>query len=122
MFNKIKEYREYRKNKKAVKRELVAIASNTLPLVSKTTGNALKFVNFATHVMEECNNLGSEELANRLQEIINDSVKTFVDKFETDESRLFEIIQYIATLNKEDIQKIIVNAQVETLHTKENND
>lgn len=119
---KIRKYREYRKNKKAVKRELVAIASNTLPLVSKTTGNALKFVNFVTHIIEECNNLSGEELANRLQEIINDSVKTFADKFETDESRLFEIVQYIATLSKEDIQKIIVSAQVETLHTEENND
>lgn len=122
MFNKIKEYREYRKNKKAVKRELVAIASNTFPLVSKTTANALKFVNFATHVMEECNSLGSEELANKLQEIINDTIKILADKFETDESRLFEIMQYIATLSKEDIQKIIVSSQVETLHTEENND
>ena len=72
--------------------------------------------------MEECNSLGSEELANKLQEIINDTIKILADKFETDESRLFEIMQYIATLSKEDIQKIIVSSQVETLHTEENND
>ena len=118
MFNKFKEYREYRRNKKIVKKEFIALASDVLPLMSKITGNALQFINFATYVMNECNTLSGEDLANRLQEIINDSIKTFADKFETDETRLYEIIQYIATLDKNDIQKIITEAQVETLHTE----
>ena len=119
MFNKFKEYREYRRNKKVVKKEFITLASDVLPLMSKITGNALQFINFATYVMNECNTLSGEDLANRLQEIINDSIKTFADKFETDETRLYEIIQYIATLDKDDIQKIITEAQVETLHTED---
>ena len=119
MFNKFKEYMEYRRNKKVVKNELISLASTTLPLVSKVTGNALQLINFATYVMNECNTLSGEDLANRLQEIINDSVKIFADKFETDDARLYEIIQYIATLDKDDIQKIITEAQIETLHTKD---
>jgi len=119
MFNKFKEYREYRRNKKVVKKEFITLASDVLPLMSKITGNALQFINFATYVMNECNTLSGEDLANRLQGIINDSIKTFADKFETDETRLYEIIQYIATLDKDDIQKIITEAQVETLHTED---
>lgn len=119
MFNKFKEYREYRRNKKVIKKEFVALASDILPLMSKVAGNALQFINFATYVMNECNTLSGEDLANRLQEIINDSVKTFADKFETDDARLYEIVQYIATLDKNDIQKIITDAQIETLHTED---
>ena len=119
MLNKIKEYREYRKNIKTTKKAIAKLGSTALPLIATTSENALKFVQFATHVMNECKGLDGEELADKLQDIIMDAVKVLADKFETDETRLFEIAQYIATLNKEDIQKIISHAQVETLHIED---
>lgn len=119
MFNQIKEYLEYRKNKKIAKKELTKIAATTLPIISKASTNTLKFVNFITYVLNECDKLGGEDLANRLQEIILEVVKTFADKFETDETRLFEIVKYIANMNPDEIKKIIINAQVETLYDKE---
>ena len=119
MFKKIKEYLEYRKNKKIVEKELTRIAVTTLPIIGKTSANALKFINFITYVLNECDKLGGEDLANRLQEIILEVVKTFADKFETDETRLFEIVKYIANMNPDEIKKIIINAQVETLYDKD---
>lgn len=119
MFKKIKEYLEYRKNKKIAKKELAKIVATTLPIISKASTNTLKFVNFITYVLNECNKLGGEDLANKLQEIILEVVKTFADKFETDETRLFEIVKYIANLTPDEIKKIIINAQVETLYDKD---
>lgn len=119
MFNKIKEYLEYRKNKKIVEKELAKIAANTLPIISKASTNTLKFVNFITYVLDECNKLGGEDLVNRLQEIMTETINTFADKFETDETRLFEIVKYIANMSPDEIKKIIINAQVETLYDKE---
>ena len=116
MITKFKEYLEYRKNKKIAKRELTRIAVTILPVIGKTSANALKFINFITYVLNECDKLGGEDLANRLQEIILEAVKTFADKFETDETRLFEIVKYIANMSPNKIKKTIVNAQVETLY------
>ena len=111
MIKKIKDYIEYRKNLRAVKKELVKAAATTLPLVSKTASNALRLVNFATYVMEECAKLGGDNLADRLQEIISDAIKTFAAKFETDESSLFETVQYIARMSPEEIRKVALSAQ-----------
>ena len=115
MIKRIKEYFEYKRNLKKVKREIVKLGSTTLPLANLITSNALDLVNFATKVINECGNLEGDKLLDRLQSIIKDSISVFANKFETDEERLFEIVKYIATLDKSDIQKIITDAQVETL-------
>lgn len=112
MFGKIKEYFTYRKNLKMIKRELTEVAANTLPLISTTTSNALDFVNFLTHVADECNKLSGKEL-------ISTIIREIADKLETDETRIYEILQYISTLSKEDMRKIVIHAQVETLPTKD---
>lgn len=115
MIKRIKEYFEYKRNLKKVKREIIRLGSTTLPLANLITSNALDLVNFATKIINECGNLEGDKLLDRLQSIIKDSISIFANKFETDEERLFEIVKYIATLDKSDIQKIITDAQVETL-------
>ncbi|MCI9077333.1 MAG: hypothetical protein HFH68_00220 [Lachnospiraceae bacterium] len=110
MFGKIKKYFIYRKNMKTAKRELVQIAANTLPLFTKTTSEALSYVNFISHVTHECGKLEGQELVSAI-------VHELADKLETDETRIFEIIQYIFTLDIKDLKKIVVKAQVETLDT-----
>lgn len=115
MFNKIKNHFEYKRNLKKVKQELVGIGANLFPLINKTTSNALNAVNFITHVVEECNKLEGKEL-------ISTVIETVANKLETDESRLYEIIQYIATMSKEDLQKVLVHAMVETNEEINNND
>lgn len=116
MIKKVKEYFEYKKNLRTVKRNIIKFGSTALPLVNLITKNALDLINFATRVLDECNNLKEDELLDRLQSIIKESTSVLADKFETDEARLFEIVKYIVTLDKADIQKIITDAQVETLN------
>lgn len=107
MFNKIKNHFEYKRSLKRVKKELVEIGANLFPLINNTTSNALNFVNFLTHIMEECNKLEGDELITSVLNVI-------ADKFETNESRLYEIVKYIATMSKEDLQKVLIHAMVET--------
>ena len=110
MFGKVKRYFKYRKNVKTVKRELAQTAANTLLLFTKTTSGALDFVNFISHVAGECGKLEGQEL-------ISAVIGEIADKLETDETRVFEIIQYIFTLDIKDLKEIVTKAQVETLDT-----
>lgn len=110
MFRKIKGYFTYKKNVRTVKRELAQTAANTLPLFTKATSEALDFVNFISHVANECGKLEGQEL-------ISAVTGEIADKLETDEKRVFEIIQYIFTLDAKDLKEIVTKAQVETLDT-----
>lgn len=107
MLKRMKEYFEYKKKVKKVKREVIEFGATLFPLINKTTSNALNFVNFLTHIMEECNKLEGDELITSVLNVI-------ADKFETNESRLYEIVKYIATMSKEDLQKVLIHAMVET--------
>ena len=115
MLKKIKEYIQYKREIRKVKKEALAILNNVLPLVTTTSSNALKIIGFLINVAKVCNNLGENELMDRLQSIFMETIKTFADKFETDETRIYEIIEYMAKLSPADIQKVISYAQVKTL-------
>lgn len=110
MFGKIKEYFTYRKNIKTVKRELVQTAANTLPFFTKTTSEVLDFTNFVSHLISECGKMEGQELVSAVTSGI-------ADKLETDEARVFEIIQYIFTLDVQDLREIVTKAQAETFDT-----
>lgn len=109
MFKKIKKYLEYRHNKKHVKQELVHVCTTVMQLFSTASSQGLNLISFAVNVMNECKELSGEKLVAAL-------VTALAEKLETEEPRIYELIQYIAALSKEDIQKIITHAQVETLH------
>lgn len=111
MSHKIKEYITYKRNHKAVKRELTQIGASTLPLITNTATQGLNIVNFVIHIMNECSNLGEEKLIAAI-------IKELADKLETDEPRLYEIIQYLSRLDVADLKKVVTNAQMETMHIK----
>lgn len=105
---KINEWIEYRKNKKTAKREIAKIMAVTLPTINSVTSNATDIVKVFVSVTESCKNTPQEEL-------ISTVITTIADKFEEDESRVYEIVKYIATLSPSDIQKVLVDATVETM-------
>lgn len=114
-----KAYKKYKKNMKKVKYELVDTMVNVFPIMNTISSDGLKMLNFFKYAMGELKSLEGAELADRTQALITDSIKTFADKFETDESRLFEITNYIVNLSPKEIQGIISHAIVETMDKKE---
>lgn len=107
MIKKLKAYFEYRKNKRAVCKELAALDATFLPalntLMSKSADLAMFFIK-----LSECTGTVSGET------LIKTVLDLTADKLETDHTRLLEILRYIASLPPEDLQKIVINAMVET--------
>lgn len=110
MFNKIKEYLEYRKNKRIAKMELMQMLSTTLPSIrefAETKANTLEMIKhtaLATKGME-----GSE--------LVNSVIDSVANMFSINHEKFIEIGSYIVRLSPSDIQKIIVHSMVETLDT-----
>lgn len=110
MFKKIKEYFEYRKNKKIAKRELAKMAATTLPVVREVTSKGTDIAKFVVKLTNETKNIKGE----RLIELVLNEVSTAL---QTDNSRIIEILSYMANLSPEDIRKILVHSMVETMPT-----
>ena len=105
---KLNEYIEYRKNKKIAKREIAKIMATTLPTINSVTSNATDIAKVFVSVTESCKNTPQDELVSTV-------ITAIADKFEEDESRIYEIVKYIATLSPSNIQKVLVDATVETM-------
>lgn len=106
--SKLNEWIEYRKNKKTAKREIAKIMAATLPTINSVTSNATDIAKVFVSVTESCKNTPQDEL-------VSTAITTIADKFEEDESRVYEIVKYITTLSPTDINKILVDATVETM-------
>lgn len=107
MLKKIKEYIEYRKNKKIAKKAMVSIAATVLPTVRELSEKGTFIVKFVTRLANETKNIESDELVKTVLSEISDVLKT-------SESRLIEIFTYMAGLSGEEINKILVHSIVET--------
>lgn len=107
MINKIREYLEYRKNRKIAKRELARMAATTLPVVREVSEKGTDIAKFIVKLTNETKNIGGE----RLFELILNEVSTAL---QTDNSRIIEMLTYMANLSPEDIQKILVHSIVNT--------
>lgn len=113
MINRIKEYLEYRRNKRIAKRELAKMAATTLPVVREVTSKGTDIAKFIIKLTNETTNIKGE----RLIELVLNEVSTAL---QTDNSRIIEILSYMASLSPEDIRKILVHSIVETMpDTKE---
>lgn len=113
MIRKLKEYLEYRKNKKIAKRELAKMAATTLPTIRKVSDNGSNIVKFIVKLVNETNNMDGEELVNTVLSEISAVLQS-------DNGRIIQILTYMANLNPEDIQKILVHSMVETMPDREN--
>ena len=110
MINKIKEYFEYRRNKKIAKRELTKIAATTLPVIREISNKGTDIAKFVVKLTNETKNIKGE----RLIELVLNEVSTAL---QTDNNRIIEILTYMASLSPQDIQKILVHSIVETMPT-----
>ena len=108
MTNRIKEYLEYRRNKKIAKRELTRIAATTLPVVREISDKGADIAKFVVKLTNETKNIEGEKLV----EMVLNEVSTVL---QTDNNRIVEILSYMANLQPSDIQKILVHSVVETM-------
>lgn len=110
MINRIKEYFEYRKNKKIAKKELARMAATTLPVIREVSDKGADIAKFVVKLTNETKNIKGE----RLVELVLNELSTAL---QTSNNRLIEVLSYITSLSPEDIQKIIVHSVVETMDT-----
>ena len=110
MINRIKEYFEYRRNKKIAKRELAKIGATTLPVIREVSNKGTDIAKFVVKLTNETKNIKGE----RLVELVLNEVSTAL---QTDNNRIIEILTYMASLSPQDIQKILVHSIVETMPT-----
>lgn len=113
MIKRIKEYLEYRRNKKLIKKEFTKIATTTLSTFRIISDKGNDILRFITKLTEESKNIEGEALI----KLILDEVSTVL---QTDNNRIIEILTYIASLKPEDIQKILTHSIIETSSTKNN--
>lgn len=107
MINKIKEYLEYKKTKKNVKRELAVIGATFLPLISNAGNITGTIVSFVSKMSNELNGVGGEKF---FELLLDELSKTL----QTDNERLIEIFSYIAQLSPKEIHSIVTDAIINT--------
>ena len=110
MIKRIKEYLEYRKNKKIAKIELAKMAATTLPVIREVSDKGTDIVKFIVKLTNETKNIKGE----RLIELVLNEVS---NALQTDNNRIIEILSYMANLSPQDIQKVLVHSAVETMPT-----
>ena len=110
MINRIKEYLEYRKNKKIAKREFAKMAATTLPVIRKVSDKGADIVKFIVKLTNESKNVEGERLVEMVLNEVSAALKT-------DNNRIIEILTYMASLSPQDIQKVLVHSAVETMPT-----
>ena len=110
MINRIKEYFEYRRNKRIAKRELVKMVATTLPVIREVSDKGTDIAKFIVKLTNETKNIKGE----RLVELVLNEVSTVL---QTDNNRIIEILTYMASLSPQDIQKVLVHSAVETMPT-----
>ena len=110
MINRIKEYFEYRKNKKIAKRELAKMAATILPVIREVVDKGTDITKFVVKLTNDTKNVEGEKLV----EMVLNELSTAL---QTDNNRIIEILTYMASLSPQDIQKILVHSIVETMPT-----
>lgn len=113
MIKKIKDYWEYRKNKKIVKREFAKMAATILPILKAVSYKSVDIAKFIIKLTNETKKVGGE----RLFAMVLKEVSTAL---QTDNSRIIEILTYMASLSPQDIQKVLVHSMVETMPIDDN--
>lgn len=105
--NRIKEYKEYRRNRKIAKREMTKLAATALPVINEVNTKTTNITKFVMKLVDASKNISGEKL---IQMVLDETA----DVLKTDNVRLVEIFSYIAQQTPQDIQRILVNAMVKT--------
>lgn len=109
MFEKIKEYITYKRNKKIAKRELVQMLSTTLPVIREFAEHKADTLDFIKNTALTAKNMDGSELVKMV-------VDAVANMFSVDHERFIEVGSYLIGLSPEEIQKILVHSMVETIH------
>lgn len=112
MLRKIKEYIIYRKKKRAIQKELINIATTTLPVLKEFTERKAETAKFFFRILDSTKTVDEDQL-------VLEVMKLLADKLAIEQSRLLEIIQYMASLSPDEIQKILVHSMIETMPKEE---
>ena len=110
MMKRIKEYLEYRKNKKIAKYELAEMVATALPVIREVSDKGTDIAKFVVKLANETKNIKGEKLV----ELVLNELSTALH---IDNNRIIEILTYMASLSPEDIQKVLVHSVVETMQT-----
>lgn len=107
MMSNIKEYFEYRRNRKAAKREIAKLCSTALPVINGWSAMAVDLRRLVGRLANASKDMTSDELFRLvLSELAN--------MLSTNEGRLVEIFTYLTSLTPDEMHRILVNAMVET--------
>ncbi len=109
MINKIKKYLEYRRNRRLAKREAAKLGAVMLPAVREVSGKGADIVRFIVKLTNAAKDIDGE----RLIEMVLNEVS---GALQADNSRIIEVLTYIAKLQPEDIQRILIYSISETMN------
>lgn len=98
--SRIREYLEYRKNKKIAKREMAKLAATTLPLANQASEKGVDITKFVLHLVDAAKDAKDEKLL----EIVVHEIAILIDK---NEKQIINVLSYMAGLSRDDIMKIV---------------
>lgn len=108
MFDRIKEYITYKRNKKIAKREIAKMATTALPVIRE----------FAEHKADTLDLIKNTALAAKDMdgsELVNMFIDSVANMFSVSHERFIEVGSYLISLSPEEMQKILVHSMVETI-------
>ena len=108
MIRKIREYLEYRKNRKIIKKEITKIGVTILPVVSNASTVVKDIITFVNKLADASNAVEGKQLI----EMVLGELSQLL---QTDNGRILEILTYIAQLSPREIHTIITDAAVNTM-------
>lgn len=97
---RIREYLEYKKNKKIAKREMAKLAATTLPLVNQASEKSADIIKFVLHLVDAAKDAKDEKL---LETVVHE-IAILIDK---NEKQIINVLSYMAGLSRDDIMKIV---------------
>lgn len=105
---KIREYWEYRNNRKAAKKEFAKMAAAALPAIRRVTEKNAETVEFIHRLADSAKNIEGEQLVKLVLDEAADTLKT-------SNSRIIKILTYISNLSPEDMRRILVHSVAATM-------
>lgn len=115
MIKMMKEYFQYRKSRKFVKRKLMEVAAKELPVIEETTKKGNDIINFITRLVNATKNVENEKLI----ALVLNEVSSLL---QTNSNRFIETLTYMANLQPQEIQKILAYSVVHSMPDKDKNE
>lgn len=114
MFDRIKEYITYKRNKKIAKRELARMLSSILPVIREFAEHKTDTLDFIKNTALAAKDIEGSELVNMF-------IDSAANMFSVSHERFIEVGSYLIGLSPKEMQKILIHSMVETIHSNENN-